>query len=208
MTVDACAQSGGEFSEGDVTRGFDEGAWLRLPNGSYLPMLLQLDEARLVPALTPWHGPSLRRGQLVRTREELVKGRTSVAPKTVGLVRRIDESDAAVVDFEGTGVPVPTQGLGALAVCVCHGGASYSARRRNRRAVLETEGVRPGGIRGIRHLFLGALSPGLSRWQQEHQALGPPRPARDLGGTQRGAAGALRATKGDADGTVSDGSKG
>ena len=31
------------------------------------PMLLQLDEARLVPALTPWHGPSLRRGQLVRT---------------------------------------------------------------------------------------------------------------------------------------------
>lgn len=102
MTVDACAQSGGEFSEGDVTRGFDEGAWLRLPNGSYLPMLLQLDEARLVPALTPWHGPSLRRGQLVRTREELVKGRTSVAPKTVGLVRRIDESDAAVVDFEGT----------------------------------------------------------------------------------------------------------
>ena len=27
----------------------------------------------------------------------------SVAPKTVGLVRRIDESDAAVVDFEGTG---------------------------------------------------------------------------------------------------------
>jgi hypothetical protein len=30
-------------------------------------MLLQLDEARLVPALTPWHGPSLRRGQLVRT---------------------------------------------------------------------------------------------------------------------------------------------
>ena len=27
----------------------------------------------------------------------------SVDPKTVGLVRRIDESDAAVVDFEGTG---------------------------------------------------------------------------------------------------------
>jgi len=44
----------------------------------------------------------------------------------------------------------------------------------------------------------------ISPWQ----ALGPPRPARDLGGTQRGAAGALRATKGDADGTVSDGSKG
>lgn len=102
MTLEACANTGGEFSEGDVTRGFDEGAWLRLPNGSYLPMLLQLDEARLVPALTLWHGPSLRRGQLVRTREELVKGRTSVAPNTVGLVRRIDEGDAAVVDFEGT----------------------------------------------------------------------------------------------------------
>lgn len=29
-------------------------------------------------------------------------------------------------------------------------------------AVLETEGVRPGGVRGIQHLFLGALSPGLS----------------------------------------------
>ena len=34
---------------------------------------------------------------------DLTSNAKSVAPKTVGLVRRIDESDAAVVDFEGTG---------------------------------------------------------------------------------------------------------
>eukprot|EP00434_Breviolum_minutum_P034078 symbB.v1.2.030156.t2/scaffold3368.1/size58328/3 len=101
LSIDACADRG-DFAEGDVAQGFEEdNGWLRLKDGLYLPRMVMLDETRMVPALTPWKGPSLRSGQLVRTREELTKGRISVPPGTVGLVRRIQETDVALVEFEG-----------------------------------------------------------------------------------------------------------
>ena len=93
-----------------VVLGFDDGnGWLRLPNGSFLParrvyvvsrpQLLRLDEMRLVPAVTPWQGPALRPGQILRTRQELVHGRVTLPPHSLGVVIRIEESDAALVDF-------------------------------------------------------------------------------------------------------------
>lgn len=102
LMLEDCDEGKSSFSEGDVTRGFDEGTgWLRLMDGSFLPLLLRLDETRLVPALTLWNGPSLKCGQLVRTREAFVQSRATVPPGCVGLVRRIEEEDCATVDFEG-----------------------------------------------------------------------------------------------------------
>ena len=39
----------------------------QLPMVVTRPRMVMLDETRMVPALTPWKGPSLRSGQLVRT---------------------------------------------------------------------------------------------------------------------------------------------